>query len=132
MSNDSPFTDRRLCELFGIDYPIVQGGMIWVSGAKLAAAVSAAGGLGLIGSGSMKPELLAEHIRKALDLTDRPVGVNIPMHRGDADDLVETTLKEGIRIVFTSAGNPMKYTRDLKAAGCKVAPVLYFRPLPCA
>lgn len=114
----------RITELFGIRYPIIQAGMIWVSGWRLASEVSAAGGLGLIGSGSMKPELLAEHIRKARAATDKPIGVNIPLLRGDAGDLVRTTIDEGIRIVFTSAGHPGKFLPLLKEAGCVVAHVV--------
>lgn len=114
----------RVTELFGIQYPIIQAGMVWVSGWRLAAAVSAAGGLGLIGAGSMKPELLAEHIRKAKAATDRPMGVNIPLLRGDAEELVRTTVGEGIRIVFTSAGHPGKFLSLLKDAGCTVAHVV--------
>jgi enoyl-[acyl-carrier protein] reductase II len=114
----------RITELFDIRYPIVQAGMIWVSGWRLATAVANAGGLGLIGSGSMKPELLAEHIRKARAATDKPIGVNIPLLRGDAEDLVRTTIEGGIRIVFTSAGHPGKHLPQLKAAGCVVAHVV--------
>lgn len=114
----------RVTELFGIQYPIIQAGMVWVSGWRLASAVSAAGGLGLIGSGSMKPELLAEHIRKARQATERPLGVNIPLLRGDAEDLVRVTIDEGIRIVFTSAGHPGKYLSLMKDAGCVVAHVV--------
>ncbi len=100
----------KITRLFGIRYPIVQGGMIWVSGWKLAAAVSKAGGLGLIGAGSMTPALLEEHIRKAQDAWDGPIGVNIPLMRPDAADLVDVTINSGIKIVFTSAGNPAKFT----------------------
>ncbi|MFZ1729294.1 MAG: nitronate monooxygenase [Bacteroidota bacterium] len=114
----------RITELFGIQHPIIQGGMIWVSGWRLASAVSHAGGLGLIGSGSMKPELLAEHIRKARAATDMPLGVNIPLLRGDAEELVRTSIEEGIRIVFTSAGHPGKFLPLLKDAGCVVAHVV--------
>lgn len=114
----------RVTELFGIQYPIIQAGMVWVSGWRLASAVSAAGGLGLIGAGSMKPELLAEHIRKAKAATDRPLGVNIPLLRGDAEELVRTTVGEGIGIVFTSAGHPGKFLPLLKDAGCTVAHVV--------
>ncbi len=114
----------RICDLFGINYPIVQAGMVWVSGHKLAAAVSNAGGLGLIGAGSMKPDLLAEHIRKAKAATDHPVGVNIPLLRGDAAELIEAAVSEGIRIAFTSAGNPATYIDMLKSAGCTVVHVV--------
>ena len=115
---------NRVTELFGIRYPVIQAGMIWVSGYRLASAVSEAGGLGLIGSGSMKPDLLREHIRKALAATTAPVGVNIPLLRGDAEDLVRATIEEGIRIVFTSAGHPGKWLPMLKDAGCVVAHVV--------
>jgi enoyl-[acyl-carrier protein] reductase II len=110
----------RCTKLFGIRYPIIQGGMVWTAGRKLAVAVSEAGGLGLIGAGSMKPELLREHIRSALASTRAPVGVNIPLLRGDAEELVRATLDEGIRIVFTSSGHPGKFTERLKKAGCTV------------
>ncbi len=118
------FPDRRLLDLFGIEYPIVQAGMVWAAGAKLAAAVSNAGGLGLIGSGSMKPDLLREQIRKANDLTNKPFGVNIPMLRGDADELVRTALEEGVNIFFTSAGSPKKFTPALKEKECVVVHVV--------
>lgn len=114
----------RVTELFGIQHPIIQAGMVWVSGWKLARAVSDAGGLGLIGAGSMKPALLAEHIRNARATTRAPIGVNIPLLRGDAEDLVRTTIEEGIRIVFTSAGHPGKFLPLLKDAGCIVAHVV--------
>jgi enoyl-[acyl-carrier protein] reductase II len=114
----------RITQLFGIRYPVIQAGMVWVSGWRLAAAVSEAGGLGLIGAGSMKPELLREHIRSARAATDATLGVNIPLLRGDADELVAATIEEGIRIVFTSAGHPGKYLSTLKDAGCLVAHVV--------
>lgn len=93
-------------ELFGIEYPIVQAGMVWVSGHRLASAVSEAGGLGLIGSGSMKADLLSEQIEKAKRETSKPFGVNVPLMRGDARELLETAISAGVRIIFTSAGNP--------------------------
>jgi enoyl-[acyl-carrier protein] reductase II len=114
----------RVTDLFGIQYPIIQAGMVWVSGWRLASAVSDAGGLGLIGAGSMKPELLAEHIRKARAATAHPLGVNIPLLRVDADELIRTTIGEGIRIVVTSAGHPGKFLTLLKDAGCVVAHVV--------
>lgn len=114
----------RITSLFGIQYPIIQAGMIWVSGWRLAAAVSNAGGLGLIGAGSMKPELLAEHIRKARAATDKPFGVNLPQLRGDAEDLVQAIVDENVRIVVTSAGHPGKFLARLKDAGCVVAHVV--------
>ena len=104
----------KITELLQIEYPIIQGGMIWVSGWKLASAVSNNGGLGLIGSGSMKPELLREHINKCFDATKKPFGVNIPMMRDDAEELVNVVLEEGVKIVFTSAGNPKTFTQILK------------------
>ena len=114
----------RINELFGIEYPIVQGGMVWVSGWKLAAAVSNCGGLGLIGAGSMKPELLSELIRKCKSATEKPFGVNLPMLRKDSDDLVKTIIDEGVKIVFTSAGHPGKYIQQFKEHGIKVAHVV--------
>ena len=115
---------NRVTALFGIDHPIVQAGMVWVSGAKLAAAVSNAGALGLIGSGSMKADLLRDQIRKCRTLTAKPVGVNIPLLRGDAADLVTATIEEGIRIVFTSAGHPAKFIERLRSADCTVVHVV--------
>src|SRR5512133_2741484 len=91
--------------------------MVWTSGHRLASAVSNAGGLGLIGAGSMKPELLAEHIRKCRTETDRPFGVNIPLIRGDVEKLIEVTIAENVSIVFSSAGNPAKHIDKFKAAG---------------
>ena len=104
----------KITELIKIEYPIIQGGMIWVSGWKLASAVSNNGGLGLIGSGSMKPDLLREHIKKCFDATKKPFGVNIPLMRNDAEELVNVVLEEGVKIVFTSAGNPKTFTQLLK------------------
>ncbi len=116
--------ETRISKLFNIRYPIIQAGMVWVSGYKLAAAVANAGGLGLIGSGSMKPELLKEHIQKARLHTSNPFGVNIPLLRGDADKLIQTVIDEGVNIVFTSAGHPGKYIDQLKNAGCVVTHVV--------
>ncbi len=113
-----------LCTLFGIRYPIVQAGMIWCSGWRLAAAVSSAGGLGLIGAGSMYPEVLREHIRKCKAATDRPFGVNIPLLYADLDKHVGIVLEEEVPIVFTSAGNPALLTPRLKAAGRTVVHVV--------
>jgi len=104
----------KITALLQIEYPIIQGGMIWVSGWKLASAVSNNGGLGLIGSGSMKPELLKEHIKKCFDATKKPFGVNIPLMRKDAEELVNVVLEEGVKIVFTSAGNPKSLTQILQ------------------
>ena len=114
---------NRVCELFGIKYPIIQGGMVWVSGAKLAAAVSNAGGLGLIGAGSMKPDLLREHIEKAKNLTNKPFGVNIPIFSKYSEEQVKVSLEEGVKIFFMSAGSPKKYTSYLKEEGCTVVHV---------
>ncbi len=114
---------NRVCELFGIKYPIIQGGMVWVSGAKLAAAVSNAGGLGLIGAGSMKPDLLREHIKKAKTLTDKPFGVNIPIFSKYSEEQVRVALEEGVKIFFMSAGSPKKFTPYLKEKGCIVVHV---------
>jgi enoyl-[acyl-carrier protein] reductase II len=102
--------NNSITKLFNIQYPIIQGGMIWVSGGKLAAAVSNAGGLGLVGAGSMKPELLALHIQKALALTNKPIGVNIPLLYEKSDQQIKTALDQGIKIFFTSAGNPKQFT----------------------
>ncbi len=110
----------RVTQLFGTLYPVIQAGMVWTAGYKLAVAVSEAGGLGLIGAGSMKPDLLREHIRKARANTKRSFGVNIPLMRRDAEELVRVTLEEGVNIVFTSAGHPLKFTARLKQGGCTV------------
>lgn len=117
---------NRVCELFGTRYPIIQAGMVWVSGWKLCAAVSKAGGLGLIGAGSMKPELLREHIEQARAAlgTEYPFGVNIPLLRGDAAELIQTCLDEGVKIFFTSAGNPAVYTQKLRDEGAIVVHVV--------
>ncbi len=114
----------RVTELFRIDIPIIQAGMVWTSGQKLAVAVSEAGALGLIGSGSMKPDLLREHLRKARSRTKKPIGVNIPLIRKDAAELVQTTIDEGMKIVFTSSGHPGKFINDLKRAECTVVHVV--------
>ena len=114
----------RITKLFGIQYPIIQGGMVWVSGWKLASSVSNSGGLGLIGSGSMKPELLREHIRKCKQATEKPFGVNIPLLRGDAEDLVNTVIEENVKIVFTSAGHPGKFIEKFKSNNITVVHVV--------
>ena len=114
----------RICQLFGIDYPIISGGMVWCSGWRLVAAVSEAGGLGLIGSGSMTPELLREHIRKCKAATQRPFGVNVPLMFRYADEFMEVIIEEQVPIVFTSAGSPKKWTQKLHDAGCRVAHVV--------
>jgi len=115
---------NTICKLFNIKYPIVQGGMIWCSGWKLASAVSNAGGLGLIGAGSMHPDVLEEHIQKCKKATPKPFGVNIPLLYPQTDELIEIIVREKVPIVFTSAGNPKKYTGFLKEHGIKVAHVV--------
>ena len=112
-----------ICDILPIQYPIIQAGMIWVSGAKLAAGAANAGILGLIGAGSMKPDLLLQHIRKAKTLTDRPFGINVPLLYPDAQEQIDLAVKEGIRIFFTSGGSPKKYTSYLKDKGCIVVHV---------
>lgn len=112
-----------ICNLFQIEHPIVQAGMVWVSGAKLAAAAANAGCLGLIGAGSMKPPLLREHIRKALTLTRKPFGINVPLLYEGVQDQLNVALEEGIKIFFTSAGSPKTYTSFLKNAGATVVHV---------
>jgi enoyl-[acyl-carrier protein] reductase II len=112
-----------ITKLFGIDYPIIQGGMVWVSGGKLAAAVSRAGGLGLIGAGSMKPELLHQHINLAQGLTSRPLGVNVPLLYEKAHEQIDMALSAGIKIFFTSAGSPKTYTNYIKDHGALVVHV---------
>jgi enoyl-[acyl-carrier protein] reductase II len=115
---------NRINELFGIRYPIVQAGMIWASGWRLASAVSNAGALGLIGAGSMYPDVLREHIQKCKQATDKPFGVNVPLLYPDIDQLMNIILEEKVPIVFTSAGNPKTWTPVLKAAGVKVVHVV--------
>ena len=119
-----PPLPTRLTRLFRIRYPIIQAGMVWAAGCRLAVAVSEAGGLGLIGAGSMKPDVLRGQIREARAGTTFPFGVNIPLSRGDAGDLVHVAMEEGVRIVFTSAGHPVKFTRQLREAGCTVVHVI--------
>ena len=115
---------NRVSELFGIKYPIIQGGMVWCSGWKLASAVSNSGALGLIGSGSMYPNVLREHIIKCKNATNKPFGVNLPLLYPDIDEHISIIIKEKIKIVFTSAGSPKKYTSILKKEGVKVAHVV--------
>jgi len=114
----------KITQLLNIDYPIIQAGMVWVSGWKLASAVSNEGGLGLIGSGSMKPDLLREHIQKCKAATNKPFGVNIPLLRRDAEELVKVTIEEGVKIVFSSAGHPGKFINQFKENEIKVAHVI--------
>ncbi len=115
---------NRIKVLFDIKYPIVQGGMIWNSGYKLASAVSNAGGLGLIGAGSMYPEILREHIQKCKKATSRPYGVNVPMLYPEIEKIIQIIIEEKVPIVFTSAGNPKTYTQILKNAGITVVHVV--------
>jgi enoyl-[acyl-carrier protein] reductase II len=115
---------NKITELFGIKYPIIQAGMIWCSGWELASAVSNAGGLGLIGSGSMHPDTLREHIRKCKAATDKPFGVNMPLIYPQMDEIVQIVIEEGVKIVFTSAGNPKKWTDHFHDHGIKVAHVI--------
>jgi enoyl-[acyl-carrier protein] reductase II len=115
---------NRITNLFSIQFPIIQAGMVWCSGWKLASAVSTAGGLGLIGSGSMYPNVLREHIQKCKKATDKPFGVNVPLLYPDIDKHIQVILDEGVKIVFTSAGNPKTWTAALKEKGVKVIHVV--------
>jgi enoyl-[acyl-carrier protein] reductase II len=115
---------NQITQLFNIKYPIVQGGMVWVSGWKLASAVSNAGGLGLIGAGSMYPDVLREHIQKCKKATDNPFGVNVPMLYPQVDKLMDIIVEEDVKIVFTSAGNPKTWTSFLKEKGITVVHVV--------
>lgn len=115
---------NRIKKLFGIKYPIIQGGMIWNSGYKLASAVSNAGGLGLIGAGSMYPEVLREHIQKCKKATTKPFGVNVPMLYPNIEEIMQIIVDEGVKIVFTSAGNPKTWTSFLKERGITVVHVV--------
>ena len=115
---------NKITQLFNIQYPIIQGGMIWNSGYKLASAVSNAGGLGLIGAGSMYPDVLREHIQKCKLATDKPFGVNVPMLYPNIEEIITIIIEEGVRIVFTSAGNPATWTSLLKQNGITVVHVV--------
>ncbi len=115
---------NKITKLFEIQYPIIQGGMIWHSGWRLASAVSNCGGLGLIGAGSMYPDILRENIQKCKAATDKPFGVNVPMLYPNLEEIINIILEEGVKIVFTSAGNPKTYTETLKKEGLKVAHVV--------
>ena len=115
---------NRITQLFNIKYPIIQGGMIWNSGYKLASAVSNAGGLGLIGAGSMYPDVLREHIQKCKAATDKPFGVNVPMLYPNIEEIIQIIIDEGVKIVFTSAGNPKTWTNHLKSHGITVVHVV--------
>ncbi|MDQ0477436.1 enoyl-[acyl-carrier protein] reductase II [Chryseobacterium sp. MDT2-18] len=115
---------NKVTQLFEIKYPIIQGGMIWHSGWRLASAVSNSGGLGLIGAGSMYPDILRENIRKCKAATGKPFGVNVPMLYPNLEEIIQIVLEEGVKIIFTSAGNPKIYTESLKKEGLKVAHVV--------
>lgn len=115
---------NRITELFGIKYPVIQAGMVWCSGWKLASAVSNAGGLGLLGAGSMYPEVLREHIQKCKQATDKPFGVNVPLMYPQVDELMQIIIDEKVPVVFTSAGNPRTWTSHLQSHGIKVAHVV--------
>lgn len=115
---------NRITALFDIEYPLIQAGMVWNSGWKLASAVSNAGGLGLIGAGSMYPEVLREHIQKCKAATTKPFGVNVPLLYPDIDKLMQIIIEEGVQIVFTSAGNPKTWTTHLKDHGIKIVHVV--------
>ncbi|MBT8298953.1 MAG: nitronate monooxygenase [Maribacter sp.] len=115
---------NRITQLFGIKYPIVQAGMVWASGWRLASAVSNAGGLGLIGAGSMYPQVLREHIQKCKRATDKPFGVNVPMLYPDIEKIMDIIIELGVKIVFTSAGNPKTWTAHLKQHGITVVHVV--------
>ena len=116
--------ENRITRLFGIDYPIIQAGMVWASGWKLASAVANSGGLGLIGAGSMYPEILEEHIIKCQQATDRAFGVNVPMLYPDIEKIMKIIVEKGVKIVFTSAGNPKTWTGFLKENGITVVHVV--------
>ena len=118
------FAQNRITQLYNIDYPIIQGGMIWASGWRLASAVSNAGGLGLIGAGSMYPDVLREHIQKCKKATDKPFGVNVPMLYPNIEEIMDIIVEEGVKIVFTSAGNPKTWTPFLKENGITVTHVV--------
>ncbi len=115
---------NRICSLFEINYPIIQAGMIWCSGWELASAVSNAGGLGIIGAGSMYPDILREQLRKCKAATDKPFGVNLPLLYPDLDKHIAIIIEEGVKIVFTSAGNPKTWTKHLQQHGIKVVHVV--------
>lgn len=115
---------NRITSLFGIKYPIIAGGMVWCSSWRLASAVSNAGGLGLIGAGSMHPETLREHIQKCKAATDKPYGVNIPLMYPEVEKIIDIIIEEGVKNVFTSAGNPKLWTKKLQEKGIKVAHVV--------
>lgn len=113
-----------LCDLLGIEYPVIQGGMAWVADGKLAAAVSAGGGLGIIGSGNAPGSYVKEQLKIAREITDKPIGVNIMLQSPNADDVAKVVIEEKVDVVTTGAGNPSKYIKEWKAAGIKVIPVV--------
>ena len=115
---------NRICQLFGIQYPLIQAGMVWASGWRLAAAVSEAGGLGIIGAGSMHPDILRSHIQKLKAATPKPFAVNLPLLYPEMELLLELLIEEAVPIVFTSAGNPGLWTSFLKEKGCVVVHVV--------
>ncbi len=116
--------ENRICKLLNIKYPIIQGGMVWCSGWELASAVSNAGGLGLLGAGSMYPEILRDHIRKCKAATDKPFGVNVPLMYPDVETIMKIIVEEGVKVVFTSAGNPKAWTSFLKQKGITIVHVV--------
>ena len=116
--------NNRITELFKVQYPVIQAGMVWNSGWRLASAVSNAGGLGLIGAGSMYPDVLREHIQKCKNATDKPFGVNVPMLYPNIQEIIDIIVEEGVKIVFTSAGNPKTWTSFLKEKGITVVHVV--------
>jgi len=122
--HDMQASQNRITELFNIKYPIIQAGMIWHSGWRLASAVSNCGGMGLIGAGSMYPDILRENIQKCKLATDKPFGVNVPMLYPNLEEIIQIIIEEGVNIVFTSAGNPKTYTETLQKEGIKVAHVV--------
>jgi len=122
--HDMQTSQNRITELFNIKYPIIQAGMIWHSGWRLASAVSNCGGLGLIGAGSMYPDILRENIQKCKLATDKPFGVNVPMLYPNLEEIIQIIIEEGVNIVFTSAGNPKTYTETLQKERIKVAHVV--------
>lgn len=115
---------NRICDLFQVEYPVIQGGMVWCSGWRLASAVSNSGGLGLIGAGSMHPEVLEEHIVKTRNATNNTFGVNVPLMYPELDRIMEIIIRQKVKVVFTSAGNPKLWTGRLKDAGVTVAHVV--------
>lgn len=115
---------QKVKKLFNIEYPIIQGGMVWNSGWRLASAVSNAGGLGLIGAGSMYPDVFREHVKKCQAATNKPFGVNVPLLYPNVEELFQVIREEGVKIVFTSAGSPKKYTASLQAEGITVVHVI--------